>query len=632
MDATMRRIPRLLFWLTPPCMMLALYWHGFHSWFQKDDFAWLGLPMEWRDGKPWFDLVFRPMAQGTIRPWSDRLFFLSLGSAFGLNPAPFHAVVFVTMAASLALLQWIALRATRQWATALAAPLVWLCSVGLASPLSWLSAWNQILCAFFLLAALACLVKALETGGRRWWLAQYGVFVLGFGALEVNIVYPALALGWACLMDGEAGKRDWKKTLPLFAISVGYAVAHALMVEKGSGVYARHWDVSILKTFVRYCEFALGGGMTPYFLYLPPQVWRYTAWVLAAVLLALTARAWRKESKLAAFGLLWFCAVISPVLPLRDHVEAYYLGSASVGVGLAWAGALGAMDGRRLKLLAVGAMLVHAVFSLPLSRTLTVRHRTQGESARVLVEGLERAKELHPNGAVFLSGVSSDLYWAALAHEPQRLFGLKNVWLLPGEGKDYILYPNVRDITRDVAAEGVVARTLGWGDGRVYRVEETHLREATGEYWRAMPKTWFGSHPRMIDAGQPAFARDLGDGWYQLEGTWRWMGKRAVVYLSAMGAGDWDLFVAGSCSEQALREGPRELTIHVNGERVGTVQISTESPSFETTFPLEGVAADAPLEVVLEVSRTWRAPGDSRDLGVSFGQIGLRARSLPGIP
>jgi hypothetical protein len=60
-------------------------------------------------------------------------------------------------------------------------------------PLAWAAANNQVQVAFFLLLAFYFLLRYVETGDGRYYLYQWIAFLLGFGALEVNIVYPALA-------------------------------------------------------------------------------------------------------------------------------------------------------------------------------------------------------------------------------------------------------------------------------------------------------------------------------------------------------------------------------------------------------------------------------------------------------
>ena len=69
---------RLAYWGLAPAISLALYWQGLLSWFREDDFAWLGLHLSIQEPYDIWWTLFSPMAQGTIRPLSERLYFLIL--------------------------------------------------------------------------------------------------------------------------------------------------------------------------------------------------------------------------------------------------------------------------------------------------------------------------------------------------------------------------------------------------------------------------------------------------------------------------------------------------------------------------------------------------------------------------
>src|SRR5262249_5840276 len=195
----MKRAAGAVLWILPPLLCPALYWYGFRAWFRADDFAWLGVG---KDIHGWRDLLlalFQPRAQGTIRPWSERLFFMALYGAFGLDALPYRLVVFATQFANLTLIQWIGARLTGMRAAGFWAAVFWLVNSAQAEPLGWTTVYNQVLCAFFLLLAFYFLLRYVETGDRRFNTWQWIVFLLGFGALEINLVYPALAAGYTLL-------------------------------------------------------------------------------------------------------------------------------------------------------------------------------------------------------------------------------------------------------------------------------------------------------------------------------------------------------------------------------------------------------------------------------------------------
>ena len=98
----------LLFRLLPPLLALAIYWPGLWAWFQQDDFAWMGLLREVREGGSLWEALFHPSQHGTWRPLSERAYFLLFPALFGYEAWPMRVAAFLTQAASLALVQDIA--------------------------------------------------------------------------------------------------------------------------------------------------------------------------------------------------------------------------------------------------------------------------------------------------------------------------------------------------------------------------------------------------------------------------------------------------------------------------------------------------------------------------------------------
>src|ERR1039457_2201292 len=147
--------------------------------------------------------LFSPMAEGTIRPLSERGFFMAGFALFGLNALPFRIAIFATQIANLALVASIGRRLTGVSGAGFFAAIFWTANNSTATALGWASAYNQVLCAFFLLLAFHFLLRYVETGYARYNLYQWLAFVAGFGAMELNIVYPALAAVYTLLCRSE---------------------------------------------------------------------------------------------------------------------------------------------------------------------------------------------------------------------------------------------------------------------------------------------------------------------------------------------------------------------------------------------------------------------------------------------
>lgn len=195
----MAKTSRALVRALPVLLLLAVYWPALTSWFFQDDFGWLNLH---RDVHSVHDLgraLFAPKAHGNMRPLGENAWWLVLPAIFGADPLPLHIAAFLTQAASLLLLGGIAARLTKSALGAFAAQVLWIANAGLAPALGWSSIYNQVLSGFFFLLAFYFLVRYAQWGKRLDWVMQWTAFVLGLGALEINVVYPALALLYALL-------------------------------------------------------------------------------------------------------------------------------------------------------------------------------------------------------------------------------------------------------------------------------------------------------------------------------------------------------------------------------------------------------------------------------------------------
>src|SRR5262249_44070333 len=118
-------------WAIPPLLCLIFYWYGLKCWFRQDDFAWLQLTGKVHHWSDLWRALFTPLAQGTIRPWSERAFFMGLYCLFGLNALPFRICVFLTQFANLTLIRAVAKRITGSPAAGSWAAILWLANAAL---------------------------------------------------------------------------------------------------------------------------------------------------------------------------------------------------------------------------------------------------------------------------------------------------------------------------------------------------------------------------------------------------------------------------------------------------------------------------------------------------------------------
>src|SRR5579884_4252259 len=203
-------LPQAALWCLPLLLCLAFFWRSLFGWFQQDDFAWLYLRLQLHSAAGLWRLLMDPRAEGTIRPLSERLFFIVFRSLFGLNAFPYHLFVLLTQLANLALLLALARRLTASLGAASLTAALWAVNVSLLTPMMWASAYNQILCAFFFLSSLLLFLKHVETGRWRFYAAQGCTFLLGFGAHESMAVFPLVLLAYCALLNR---RHTWKAAL-----------------------------------------------------------------------------------------------------------------------------------------------------------------------------------------------------------------------------------------------------------------------------------------------------------------------------------------------------------------------------------------------------------------------------------
>ena len=415
-----------------PCLFcLAVYWPGLMAWFQKDDFAWLGLRWGIHD---WRDLglaLFAPHAQGLIRPWSQGGFFLLFSGLFGVHALPFRIFVFITQFADLMLIGAIVRRLTGSRAAGFWAAILWTANSALATAMSWSSAYNVILCAFFLLLAFWLFLRYVETDDRRYYAAQFVVFVLGFGALETNLVYPVLVGAYTL----AANRKYLWKVVPLLVVSLAYTLFHLWITPAPtSGPYHAYFDRSIFATFWLYWKSALGPNrLTQVGIF--PSLWRsLVAAVLMLALIGFLIDRLRKRDWVTAVFPVWFIATLAPVLPLRDQFQMHYLATPAIGLAMwgAWGVVCGWRAGGALPRFATAAILsIYLVVSVPVSIAESLAWDSSSQSARDIVTRVVDIARKEPQTLVLLAGVDDALLQSVLYYRPFAAYGMWDIYLTP---------------------------------------------------------------------------------------------------------------------------------------------------------------------------------------------------------
>jgi dolichyl-phosphate-mannose-protein mannosyltransferase len=597
------------YWLIAPLLCLVIYKPGLTAWFQADDFAWLGLRLQVHDARSLWHALFSPMAQGTIRPWSERAFFLILETIFGVNALPFRICVFLTQCVNLTLLAAITRRLTGSPAAGLCAAVLWLVNNALAWPMVWTCVYNQILCGFFLMSAFWFLLRYIETGQRRYYVWQWFLFLVGFGALEINVVYPALAALYTFL----CARNFFRATLPLFLPSAIFTVADRIVAPaQHGGPYAFHVDGSIPATLLSYCYRSL----------VPIQVDRIKGGpdvalgcLFGIALIGFAILTIRRKDWLPLFCIGWFGLLLAPVLPLRDHFSTYYLVLPTIGFAMLGGYALAsARRGWKAAGLILAAIYVLIMVTADRIEVNWWQHRSIAIQRMVL--GVARAHQLHPTETILLDGVDTELFRAAVYHHPFFVVGAPQVYLTPGSAAQ--IGPQDVPVEDFELPGGLTVNGLNHSQIVVYRVGGPRLKAITSVYEKTVAEQLNTDPPPRLAMANPLTAYLLGPEWYAPEEGFRWMPRRATVRIGCPRTRSERLYLTGFGP-------PNELRVSADGVPLGQAVLKDENGPFQysLSFP-DQLVGRKQLEMSIEVGHTFRVNGDGRDLGLAFSLIEIR--------
>ncbi len=618
---------RAAWWLVPILFLFILYFKGLTAWFAADDFAWLGLLRQVHDFHDFLRVMFAPAAQGTFRFWSERGFFLLFEKLFGLDSLPFRLWVFLTMAANLALVAWITLRTTGSRMAGFLAPLLWTMNTSLTLVMTWTSAYNEALCSLFLLAATALFMRYAETGRRSFWWWQLVVFILGFGALEINAVYPAIAAAYALFVAPPASRRKLLLgMIPLFCISGGYFLLHrAVAPFLAEGPYAVAVDRRMLHTFRAYLQMSV-----------LPENWvpfghsARSGWVILAIialpLAAFFVRQIARGRNAVIFFLCWFLLALAPMFSLPNHLTDYYLTVPLIG--LAMAGAWGIATAWQSQLIfriaALVPLVAYAYAMVPSTRTAVNYWADRVRPIRGLVLGVQAAQNSHPGKTIVLDGITSTLFDDTIASSAFFPLGIDNVYLTP-ESRDSI-HPadNPEKLDEVVLDPGVMRSAITHDQVVVYFFLGDHLRNITRDYERSALSRLVDSEPRRVEVGNPLFGYLLGPEWSPPASGFRWMPRRATVRLGGPTSVKDRLRLEGYCPALQLQGGPLHLFVTVDGIPLEGTEINDPDAVFVRLFVLpSSLIGRKTIHVEISVDRTTQDPNGA-ELGVVFNTVSIQ--------
>ncbi len=619
----MTRTARIAWFATAPLVCLMVFWRAPLTWFQDDDFAWLALPLRAQAPGGLMYALFHPAAQGTIRVLSERVFFLTFSWMFGLNALPYHLWALATWCAALTLAALIGARLTGSRAAGLLAAVLWTTSPRLVAPLCWASSYNELLCAFCILLAFYARLRWIESGRGAWMALEWAAYLAGFGALEIIVIYPALAALHAWCM----ARKKLLSTLPLFVPAAIFTAAHFFFIPKNPGDYYQIIvDRQLPGTLYWYVKDALAPADLGKWVRHGRRFGMATATLAGVALLAFALSRWRRREVFGIFCLGWFLLLLTPVLPLPNHLVDYYVMLPELG--LAWLGGWAVVWGWRAGGLARAGTLLLAVLFTGES-ILGVQYdsrwyQERGARLRTVVLGVRDAAQAHPGQAFLLQGVDNQLFESGFQDGPFRLIGVEKIFLVPGGEQGIRARADLGGITRWTISPSAALTMIDRGQATVFHVSTDGLFDITASYQAVLRSNPRATRHDFVDVGDPFYAQQLGSTWYQAENGFRWMPKTATVTISGPESVAEKLYVNGYVPAPVMAAGPLTVHFSAGGREIGSSTLETEG-TFAFDYPLPSeLVGQKEIEITIEVSRVLHIAGDERDFGATFGTFAIR--------
>ena len=574
------------------------------------------------------------MAQGTVRVLSERLFFLVFGSlldmhAFAINALPFHLWALATWFADLALAALIGARLTGSRLAGLAAAILWTSHASITQPLMWASSYNQLLCALCILTAFYARSRWLEDGRRRWIAIEWVAYLAGFGALEIIVMYPFIAVLYSLCLDRR--RKGWLSALPLFIPALLFTAVHFFLIPKPQGPYSLAMDQRLSGTFLNYLNWAAAPVSTGN----PAGGWRALALISAIPIgIALLAfAAWRARHRdfMPLFGLGWFVLLISPVLPLPEHLTEYYL---TIPVlGLAWVAGWAIVSAWRVtgargslaRLVAVAFAATYLAGSIHQIERQSRQIYARSVRMRNLLHDVNDAAQMYPGSAILLAGVDEALLQSGFEDNPFRLYGLENVYLVPGGEIESLPSRDVGEFSRYMITVPRALDLIDHNQARVLLVSRDRVDEMPRSYAAMLHAGAEPARHDFVNAGDLAYAAQLGSTWYKAENGARWMPRSAEVRLYGIQPAAQTLIVTGFASRDVVASGPVTIHFRGNGRDIGLAVIKKPYGPFSLSLPLPtALIGQSSVQIEVELSKVVRQPGEDRDLGMIFGTFAIR--------
>ena len=422
---------------------------------------------------------------------------------------------------------------------------------------------------FDVLCATLCLLSLLSYVSGRW-IVSFVSFWLAYKAKELAVMVPFVL---ACY-ELWYGKKQWKPLAPFFAVSCWLAL-QALILSPNTGndnPYTFHFTLGALAaTSVFYAGRVF---LVPYLGF--------------AILIA----ARFSRSRLVWFGTAAMVLFLTPVLFLPGRIETAYVYLPFTGLALAFAGAAEIFHPAVI----VAALLLFVPLELHDMRIERRDKLAKDDDARAWVTTWSKY--------VAGSGPIDTFLWNGTP------FGFGGFGI---EGAIKCLYPGTNYHIRyyhhpPVTLDGNRVAVLTWNQG-LHKLDIVSHDAGTPD-------------ATYIDANVDTPVWQLGDGWSNPEGGFRWIAPLTSLRLERPdGAQRFEMrvLVIG-----AVLQTSGAVTVQPSFNDVALPAQKLTQAGWQTvTFDLPASPSGA-TNVTIHTDPPFHAPGDPRTLGIAVGALGFR--------
>ncbi len=397
---------------------VSLFLPNVTAYFVADDWPILARNIHaWEEGLR----LFTATRFGWYRPLFDLWIALNW-EVFGLNPAGYHAFVFVLyvlVAVGVGLLA--ALLSGERWAGVLSTFLFALNGAH-AEPVLWIAAANEVLAGFFVVGSLLAYVQFRRSGRGGWLVVAWLGYLLGLASKETAVFLPlALLLYDAWLYRPAETPSRWRRFAPAGGFLLTGAIFTILRLRAGSP-YSAAVGVPRIAANLAYYVAVEGLALPDNYGYLTSlPLWRQAPGLplltvgLAVAALAVLAGVLRKSAggrrdgrlrRALGFSVAWALLALAPVL-LTATGRTAFLSSVGVAWGvsllivLAWRPA----SRRGLRRWVLAALVLFASAHLAVSAYRAYWWRQAGETSRSVVAQLDDLLSEQGDESVWLVGL-----------------------------------------------------------------------------------------------------------------------------------------------------------------------------------------------------------------------------------